>query len=213
MEVVSQRSRGHRREPGVTHGAILDAAERLMAERGPEGLTVSEVAHRAGVNRTTAYQHFRTREQVVAAVIGRLSANVGRVLEADLSLGDRVDHMVKLHLDRPEIARLWLFQMLSETPLPKDESWERFLGGMRTLAASERTQNGIDAEMLGYILLGATLVWSLLARRGAGGTEGAAQATERFTRELKRLLAFGVLRPADWPDFVGSLAAEGRGAE
>jgi AcrR family transcriptional regulator len=197
-----------RRDPKGTYEAILDAAEALMAERGPEGLTVSEVAHRAAVNRTTAYQHFRTREQVIAAVVGRLSNEVKRILEAEMSLGERIDHIVKLHLDRPQIARLWLFQMLSEIPLPQDESWERYLAGMRLLAASDRTQDGIDAEMLGCILLGATLVWSLLARRGPGGKERAAEATGRFTRELKRLLAYGVLKPAQWPEFIATLGKE-----
>ena len=196
-----------RRDPEGTYQAILDAAEALMAERGPEGLTVSEVAHRAGVNRTTAYQHFRTREQVIEAVTARLSDGVRRILESDLSLGERIDHMVKLHLDRPEVARLWLFQMLSDAPLPQDKSWERFLRGLTTLAASDRSQDGIDAEMLACILLGATLVWSLLARRGPGGPEAAPEATERFTREVKRLLAFGVLRPEHWPELVASLGA------
>src|SRR5262245_55771208 len=156
--VPSVRGPSRRREPSITRRAILDAAEALMAERGPEGLSVSEVAHRAGVNRTTAYQHFRTREQVIAAVVARLSGEVKKILEAEMSLGERIDHIVKLHLERPEIARLWLFQMLSASPLPHDESWQRFLKGLRTLAACERSQQGIDAEMLGFILLGATLV-------------------------------------------------------
>ena len=179
-----------------------------MAERGPEGLSVSEVAHRAGVNRTTAYQHFRTREQVIEAVLGRLSSEVKKLLEADLSLGDRIDHIVKLHLDRPQIARLWLFQMLSELPFPQDESWERYLAGMRLLAASERTREGIDAEMLGCILLGATLVWSLLARRGPKGDLGAQEGAGRFKREIKRLLAFGVLNPGEWPELTDTIDAE-----
>ena len=57
-----------RRDPRATYEAAL----RTMAEHGPEVLSVSEVAHRAGVNRTTAYQHFRTRERLVVAVIDRL---------------------------------------------------------------------------------------------------------------------------------------------
>ncbi len=194
-----------RRDPAATREAILDAAEALMAERGPEGLTVSEVAHRAAVNRTTAYQHFRTREQVIEAVVRRLSADVKRILEADLSLGERIDQIVDFHLNRPQMARLWLYQLLSDVPLPQDESWERFLTGMRTLAASDRTHAGIDAEMLGCILLGATLVWSLLARRGPKGKRGAKEAAERFTRELKRLLAFGVLKADGWPELVASI--------
>jgi AcrR family transcriptional regulator len=201
------RSIARRRDPETTYQEILDAAETLMAERGPEGLTVSEVAHRAGVNRTTAYQHFRTRDQVIEAVTARLSQEVGRILESDLSLGDRIDHMVKLHLDRPEIARLWLFQILSDAPLPHDRSWERYLRGLNALAASEKSEDGIDAEMLGCILLGATLVWSVLARRGPKGADGAVEATARFTREVKRLLTFGVLRPGDWPELVASLGA------
>ena len=32
---------------------------------GPEALTVSSVARAAGLNRTTAYQHFRTRDELV----------------------------------------------------------------------------------------------------------------------------------------------------
>ena len=205
MTAARVHSLPRRRDPQATYEAILDAAEALMAERGPEGLTVSEVAHRAAVNRTTAYQHFRTRDDVITAVVGRLSNQVKRVLEAEMSLGERIDHIVKLHLDRPEIARLWLFQMLSDIPLPQDESWERYLAGMRSLAASERTWDGIDPEMLGCILLGATLVWSLLARRGPHGKAGATEATERFTHELKRLLAFGVLKPELWPEFVASV--------
>jgi AcrR family transcriptional regulator len=194
-----------RRDPAATREAILDAAEALMAERGPEGVTVSEVAHRAAVNRTTAYQHFRTRGQVIQAVVKRLSEDVKRILDADLSLAERIDQIVDLHLHRPEMARLWLFQLLSDVPLPQDESWQRYLAGMRSLAASERTRDGIDAEMLGSILLGATLVWSLLARRGPKGEPGAKDAAERFTRELKRLLAFGVLKPEGWPEFVASI--------
>src|ERR1044071_4350086 len=93
-----------RRDPKATYEVILDAAEALMAERGPQGLTVSEVAHRAGVNRTTAYQHFRTREQVIDAVRARLSEQVRRILESDLSLGERIDQIAKLDLDRPEVA-------------------------------------------------------------------------------------------------------------
>jgi AcrR family transcriptional regulator len=165
-----------------------------MAERGPQGLSVSEVAHRAGVNRTTAYQHFRTREQLIAAVIGRASQEVKHILESEMPLEGRIDQVVELHARRPEIARLWLFHILSDAELPEDRPWQRFLESMRTLAASDRARPGIDPEMLACILLGATLVWSLLSERGAAGEVGADDTTARFARELKRLLACGVLK-------------------
>jgi AcrR family transcriptional regulator len=174
-----------------------------MAEGGPETLTVSEVAHRAAVNRTTAYQHFRTRDEVIGAVIARLATEVSRMLDREMPLGERIDHMVKFFLDHPEIARLWVYQMLSSVPLPNRDGWERFMKAMSALAASEKTQDGIDPEMLGHVLLAATLLWSLRAR--SGPESEAAAATERFIRELKRLLLFGVLKPEHWSGLVASI--------
>lgn len=60
---------------------LLVAARLLVAERGPDSLTISEVAHRAGLNRTTAYQHFRTRDALVTAVLEAM----GDELEAGLA--------------------------------------------------------------------------------------------------------------------------------
>ncbi len=195
-----------RRDAGATYESILAAARELMAEAGPETLTVSEVAHRASVNRTTAYQHFRTRDEVVGAVIARLATEVSRLLDREMPLGERIDHLVHFFLDHPEISRLWIYQMLSNVPLPNRDGWNRFMKAMTALAASDRTQDGIDPEMLGHILLAATQLWSLRARTGSEGEAGAAAATERFIRELKRLLLFGVLKPVHWPEMAASIA-------
>lgn len=80
---------------------------------------------------------------------------------------------------------------------------------MHALAASERAQEGIDPEMLGTILLAATLVWSLRARSGPEGETGTKKATQRFTRELKRLLLFGALKLEVWPDLLAASKASG----
>ena len=51
-----------------SRAALLAAARKLMAELGPEALTVVAVAESAGLNRSTAYKHFKNREQLVDAV-------------------------------------------------------------------------------------------------------------------------------------------------
>jgi len=189
MSIVPGEPVPRRRDPRATYEAILDAALRTMAEHGPEVLSVSEVAHRARVNRTTAYQHFRTRERLVAAVVDRLSNEVNCVLESEMPLGERIDRMLELYVRRPEMARLWLFHMLSGAKLPTDPAWQRFLESTRALAASDEALPDIDPETFVCILLGASLVWSLLAERDpAGGEAGVHQAMARFGRELKRVL-------------------------
>ncbi|WP_328518820.1 TetR/AcrR family transcriptional regulator [Kribbella sp. NBC_00359] len=51
----------------AVRGAVLDAAAALVAERGVTGVTMSEVAQRAGVGRATLYKYFPDVESVLAA--------------------------------------------------------------------------------------------------------------------------------------------------
>lgn len=52
-------------------GALLQAAVRLIAERGLDSLTLSQVAARAGVSRATAYREFGDKDGLLAAVAQR----------------------------------------------------------------------------------------------------------------------------------------------
>jgi AcrR family transcriptional regulator len=66
----------HRRE--VTD-AVLDAAGRLVAERGPAAVTMAQIAADAGIGRATLYKYFPSIDAVLAAwhrreVAGHLAA-------------------------------------------------------------------------------------------------------------------------------------------
>ncbi|MDZ4081145.1 TetR/AcrR family transcriptional regulator [Hydrocarboniphaga effusa] len=50
-----------RRDPEGTRTAMLEAAGALLAKEGAEGLSVSQIAPLARVNRGTAYRHFQAR--------------------------------------------------------------------------------------------------------------------------------------------------------
>ncbi len=62
------RERALRSDAKASRKALVAAARELFAERGPDGLTIVEVAKSAGLNRSTAYQHFRSREELSEAV-------------------------------------------------------------------------------------------------------------------------------------------------
>ena len=186
---------------------VLAAAREVMAERGPEALTVSDVAHRAGINRTTAYQHFRTRDALVGAVVADLADEVTAMLVERLPIGERIDRMAHFFLEHPEVGRLVLHQMLSQNPIPQG-AWDRYVGEIRSLAESDRGQDGVDSEMLGYILMCVGILWPLLARMEFDTDEAARHATGRLTREVKRLLLHGLLRPERWPELDAEVRRE-----
>src|SRR5262245_51396421 len=68
--------------------AVLAAALDLIAERGPEGLGIEQVAARAGVGKATIYRRWRGKEDMLLDAIGSLGSDIpvpqGRSVRADL---------------------------------------------------------------------------------------------------------------------------------
>ena len=183
-----------RRDFERNRARILQAALALAAERGPEALTVSEVAHRAGVNRTTAYQHFRTRDALLGAVMESLAEVVTRLLTAPMTLDERIEQLARYFVSHPEIARLALHQLLAQNPFPR-RAWKRYVGEIERLTSGTAAQPGVDADILAHVLMAAALLWSLRVRLEFDDEEAVDEATARLAREVKRLLLHGALRP------------------
>ncbi|MDA1363042.1 helix-turn-helix domain containing protein [Glycomyces luteolus] len=62
--------------------ALLDAAAALLAEVGPPGLRIDQVAGRAGVGKGTVYLHWNSREHLLLAVGAREAAAMYRTVIA-----------------------------------------------------------------------------------------------------------------------------------
>src|ERR1700752_4180433 len=121
---MSENRRRRPRDPEGTREAILEAAGARLAIDGPEGLSLSEVAHLAGVNRGTAYPHFETREKLIKATAEWVSDKLFRAYFVDPeTIGDRrieqvditelTDRLANFAMDNPELGRIWLLQLLS----------------------------------------------------------------------------------------------------
>jgi AcrR family transcriptional regulator len=71
---------------GYHHGnlkeALVEAARRLIAERGPSGFTLTEAAKLAGVSAAAPYRHFKDRDALIAEVAQRGFAAFGSRLAA-----------------------------------------------------------------------------------------------------------------------------------
>jgi AcrR family transcriptional regulator len=72
-----------------TREAILDAAERLLAERGVEAASVREITRAAGANLGAINYHFGTKQELVAAVFARRLLPVGQLQMALLDEAER----------------------------------------------------------------------------------------------------------------------------
>lgn len=72
-----------------TRAAALDGAARCIEERGTRRATMSDIAHLGGIAKATLYNHFRTKDDVFAALvedrIAQLGEECARVAESDLA--------------------------------------------------------------------------------------------------------------------------------
>jgi len=89
---------------------ILDAAEKVILQRGLGGLSVDAVLKEAEVSKGGFFHHFATKEELLGAIILRLSSVVDGQI-AELSAGDRqvrgrgLRAQIQLAIDMPAAAR------------------------------------------------------------------------------------------------------------
>ncbi len=65
-----------RRDGARTRERILDAAERLFAERGVAGASLRAITRAAGVNLAAVHYHFGSKDALVNAVVGRYAGPI-----------------------------------------------------------------------------------------------------------------------------------------
>jgi AcrR family transcriptional regulator len=71
------RKRANGSSVDVTRERLLDAAAQTFASDGLRGATTREIARQAGVNEVTLFRHFKSKEQLLRAVLQRgLAAEV-----------------------------------------------------------------------------------------------------------------------------------------
>lgn len=70
------------RKAELTRRSLLHAARNQMAEGGPESVTILGITQRADIGQGTFYNYFRSRDEVIDAVIYDVVESLGQRLDA-----------------------------------------------------------------------------------------------------------------------------------
>lgn len=175
-----------------TREAILEAAHNRLAHDGPEGLSLSEVARLAGVNRGTAYQHFKTRSGLIAATGRWMAEKLHRAVftgpSSGMDMGSIAKRLAGFAMDNPLLCRAWLLRLLSSPDPEADIFWHDYRAAMTTLAP-KGADTAMDREVASVAMLAGAFLWPALA--GASTMPPPSDATDtvaRFAREWLRIL-------------------------
>ncbi|WP_414473180.1 TetR/AcrR family transcriptional regulator [Microvirga sp. M2] len=110
---------------GYHHGnlkeALIEAAQRFIAERGLGGFTLADAAKLVGVTPAALYRHFRGREALVAEVAFRgfdeLAKRLGKALQSEGTPRERFTRMGEAYLAFAEQEPGFYAAMFSAKPL------------------------------------------------------------------------------------------------
>ena len=121
--------------------AILEAARRVIAERGPEKFTMSAIATAAEVSRPTLYRWFPTKDALLAALTAyeeeRFDARLAAVIAAQRSPGRRLDAALRCLVT-------YLDGLMGPDPIGADPAF-----ALRSLAHSLQPQTASFVRQLG----------------------------------------------------------------
>lgn len=174
----------------ATVSVIVEAAARILEERGHEGFSTNAVAEKAGVSIGSLYQYFPRKDALIGALILRETMSLIGDAEsaADQPTGEGalsalIDPCVRQQLERPALARLLDYE---EARLPLDAQTDgvkhRFLELTRhTLACPDMPpQPDIDIAARDVV----AIIKGMIDTAGEHGEEDRDGLTQRVRRAV-----------------------------
>ena len=169
----------------ATHQQMIETAVRLLSEKGPDALSLSELSRVMGINRTTVYYHFHSREDLLAAVKAWSSEQLARALEPFATPAERIDYITRFVLDNPELIRLWIDEFVSGGDIRSSyPRWDELVDGIRVSLADK----GVDAEIYCVMLLASAYIAPHVFKTAVQPAADTETIVRRFRSETLRAL-------------------------
>jgi len=186
---------------------ILAAARKLLEQRGPEAMTMEEIAAAAGVAKGTLYLYFQSKDDLILGLITRAGENIIRDVEASLEAPgtppERLIRMVTVLLEYLNRERL-LFPMyareLSRGDRSPSEGFRRPYLELEEQFVALVTRLFAEGIAAGYFIPANPRLLTFLIRgliRATGyyqKAEGQADAAQEAFPVILTLLSSGLIR-------------------
>ena len=142
---------------------VMDAALKLIAERGVSGTSLQMIADEMGVTKAAVYRQFKTKEEIVIAITEREMSNLEETLEAAEAEGHPLrareillDRMIEQAIDRRGDFSVPMFDPVIIRLQAEYQPFQQFIE--RLYAALLGTEAGVEARFHAAMLSSAISV-------------------------------------------------------
>jgi AcrR family transcriptional regulator len=118
-------------------GEILDAAERVFAQKGYHEAGIADIAAELGIGHGTFYRYFRNKHDIAATVLERA---VARIAAAGLEEDPEASETLAEYRDQTERVLRRMFDLIDDHPLVM-----RFFHSQSLVVDADRLAAALDA--------------------------------------------------------------------
>jgi AcrR family transcriptional regulator len=191
VDMTSPEATAQRRNKGFedTHQEMIETAVRLISEKGVDALSISALARAMGINRTTVYYHFDSREALISAVKTWSAEQLAKAFRPVAPLPDRIDYITGFVLENPELMKLWIDEFLSAGEVrQRYPAWDALVDGIRTTLSTDASNEAGDAEIFSIILMTAATIAPRVFKNSVRPDADDESVIRRFRSEWLRIL-------------------------
>jgi TetR/AcrR family transcriptional regulator len=193
---------GHRtRDPEATRAAVLEAAERLFAERGFANTSLRDISSASGVSHPLIHHHFGSKDELYQAVKRRLVEDyarrfphAARAVNRPLNVGPELRRLMAFIGDNPLLLRLCAWTRLEGDRQVWPGEPDMFETIRRRIEVSQRRhlmREDLDSTYLTIMLVGLVFFWldnreHFVQRFGSSVSDG------DYLRQVVQILERGI---------------------
>lgn len=190
MTVIAEPP-AQRRNKGFegTHREMIDTAVRLISEKGVDSLSIAAIARAMGINRTTVYYHFESREALLEAVRHYSSQQLAKGLLLAAPQQERMDFITRFVLANPGLIKLWIDDFISTGDIrSRYPCWDALVKGIAGTFAARMPGEDADAEVYCVMLLAGAIVGPRVFSNSVDPSSDIETVVKRFRLEHQRRL-------------------------
>jgi len=194
-ELIAEQAE-QRRNKGFedTHREMIDAAVRLISEKGVDSLSIAGISRAMGINRTTVYYHFESREALIEAVKHWSAEQLVKGLSVSVPQQARIDFITRFVLENPELIKLWIDDFISAGDIrTRYPFWDALVESMAATFAAQMPDEKVDAEVYCVMLLTSAIIGPRVFRNSVSPSSDIDTVVKRFRLEQQRMLKHDAL--------------------
>lgn len=144
-----------------THRLLIEKAVELISVLGTEALSISALARESGINRSTVYYHFDSREVLIQAVQAWSADQIAQGFNTEGEGDSRLADVIRFVLANPEVMKLWIDELISVGDIrDRYPLWDDLVASLAASPAVLAAGGDVDPEALGAILFAGCLIGS-----------------------------------------------------